>query len=112
MLKNSVRDKFKLDSSYIESAIIGLWKINVISLIKTKASITKEFHISPNEIDKMVYWEYEMFLDALNDQIKETNEQQQGEMDKYDINKYQKMTQNPQKLMPKIPNMNINMPKF
>lgn len=60
----------------------------------------------------MVYWEYEMFLDALNDQIKETNEQQQGEMDKYDIDKYQKMAQNPQKMMPKMPNMNINMPKF
>ena len=112
MLRNSVRDKITLDSSYIESAIIGLWKINIIGLIKTKASIVKEFHISPNEIDKMFYWEYEMFLDALNDQIKETNEQQQGEMDKYDINKYQKMAQNPQKMMPKMPNMNINMPKF
>ena len=33
-------------------------------------------------------------------------------MDKYDINKYQKMAQNPQKMMPKMPNMNINMPKF
>lgn len=101
-----------LDNSYIEYAIINLWKINIIGLIKTKAALTKEFHISPLEIDNMMYWEYELYLDALNDQIKEDNERQQGEMDKYDISQYQNMAKNPSKMMPKMPNMNINLPKF
>lgn len=84
-----------------------LWKINVTGLISTKASIAKNFHISPIEIDKMMYWEYELFLDALNEQIKEENEKQQNEMDKYDVAKYQKMVQNPNKMMSsyKMPSM-------
>ena len=88
-----------------------LWKINVTGLISTKASIAKNFHISPTEIDKMMYWEYELFLDALNEQIKEENEQQQNEMDK-DVDRYRKMASNPSKLMksPKMPNISI--PKF
>lgn len=99
-----------LDNSYIESAIFGLWRINIVGLIKTKASLTKNFHISPVEIDKMVYWEYEMWINALNDQIEEENKNQQSEMDKYDVSKYQKMVQNPSKMIPKMPSM--KMPKI
>lgn len=83
-----------------------------MGLTKTKAALTKEFHISPIEIDKMIMWEYELWMDALNDQIKEENDQQKAETDKYDMTKYQKMAQNPAKMMPKMPNMNFNIPKF
>lgn len=110
MLKNSVADK--LDNTYIDYAIYLLWKINIIGLVKTKATLAKEFHISPLEIDKMMMWEYELWMDALNDQIKEENDQQQQEYGKYDMTKYQKMAQNPSKMMPKMPNMNFNIPKF
>lgn len=74
--------------------------------------MTKEFHISPLEIDKMMMWEYEMWLEALNNQIKEENEQQKQESEKYDIQKYQNMAKNPSKLMPKSSNINMKMPKF
>lgn len=110
VLKSS--DHVKLDQTYIETALYGLWKINVINLISTKAGLAKNFHIQPSEIDLMPMWEYELFMKALNEQIKEENAQNESEMAKYDINKYQKMAQNPQKMMPKMPNMNMNLPKF
>ena len=111
MLRNSDQDD-RLDSSYIESAIFGLWKISIVGLIKTKASITKNFHIPPSEIDGMMMWEFELFIEALNDQIKEDNERDEAETSKYDVSKYQKMAQNPSKMMPKMPNMNLTTPKF
>ena len=56
-------------------------------------------------------WEYEMFIEELNDQVKEENKRQQDEMDKYHINDIQKMT-NPKNMnsmmnpkMPKMPNI-------
>lgn len=88
------------------------WKIDVMELIKTKASLTKNFHICPLEVDKMPMWEYELWIKVLNDQIEEENKEQEGEMSKYDINKYQKMAQNPQKMMPKMPSMNMKIPNL
>lgn len=108
--RNSVRDK--LDNTYIEFAIYGLWKINVVNLINTKAGLAKNFHIAPSELETMPMWEYELFMKALNEHIKEENAQNEGEMAKYDMNKYQKMAQNPQKMMPKMLNMNMSLPKF
>lgn len=52
-------------------------------------------------------WEYEMFIDELNDQVKEENKKQQEEMDKYHIDDYRKMT-NPKNLQsPKMPSFNM-----
>ena len=112
MLKNSDQDN--LDSTYIESAIFGLWKINLVNFIKTKASLSKNFHIQPTEVDKMPMWEYELFLSHLNDLVKEENENQQKEMSKYNIDEYKKMsnpsnmkrmTSTPKYSMPKMPSM-------
>lgn len=83
-----------------------------MSLIKTKATLTKNFHIGPLDVDKMMYWEYELFLDALNNEIAAENEQQKSEMDKYDINKYQKMASNPSRYTPKMSNISVGVPKF
>jgi hypothetical protein len=88
------------------------WRIDVMGLIKTKASLTKNFHICPSEVDSMAMWEYELWINALNDQIEEENKDQENEMSKYDTSKYQKMIQNPQKMMPKPSNLNIKMPKL
>jgi hypothetical protein len=60
----------------------------------------------------MAMWEYELWIKALNDQIEEENKDQENEMSKYDTSKYQKMIQNPQKMMPKPSNLNIKMPKL
>lgn len=80
-----------LNESYIEYALIRLFMIDVVNLAKVKAILTKEFHISPNEIDKMTYWEYELWMDQLNEMIKEDNEKQQSEMKKYHVDDAMKM---------------------
>ena len=69
-------------------AIIKLFIVDVSNLIETKATLAKNFHIQPSEIDVMPYWEYEMFRDSINEQVKEENDRQQKEMDKYHINEH------------------------
>lgn len=110
MLKNSVPDK--LTQSHIESAIFALIKTDLVNLIKTKASLSKSFHIQPSEVDKMPMWEFEIFIQHLNGLIEDENEEQKQEMDKYQVNKYQKMADpnNMSKMMPKMQPM--QMPKF
>lgn len=110
-LRNSEQDNsFKLDNSYLESAIYALFKINIMNYITNKASLAKNFHIQPSETDKMPMWEYELFMNALNDQIKSENDQHQKEMDKYNIPDPKKMS-NPQNIMksyggvPKMPSI-------
>lgn len=104
----------KLDSSYIEYCIFSLFKIDVVNFIKTKASLAKNFHIQPSELDSMPMWEYELFISELNNQVKEENDQQQKEMDKYNIPDPKKLS-NPSSVMksyggniPKMPKV----PKF
>lgn len=53
----------------------------------------------------MSYWEYEYFIKCLNDIVKEENDEQQNQMNKYDINKIQR-SQN------KYKNFNFNTPKI
>ena len=52
----------------------------------------------------MPMWEYEMFIEEMNNQVKEENDKQQAEMDKYHVKDYMnaanpknisKMTQQP-----------------
>lgn len=59
----------------------------------------------PSEVDKMPYWEYELWLRELNDIVKTENEEQQSQLEKYKINETMdniqsgKMTN---KMMPKF----------
>lgn len=111
-----------LDNSFIETAIFGLFKIDIINYIKVKAILSKEFHIQPSEIDLMPAWEYELFMKELNQAVKEENERNKSEMDKagYDkYDRYQKMSdpkyaqKMAQSQMPKMPNMgSFKPPKF
>lgn len=99
----------RLSQIYLEYDIFSLWKINIVNLIQIKASLAKNFHIQPSEIDKMPMWEYEMFIKEMNDQVKEENDKQQQEMDKYHINDYMKAN-NPKNLQksvsqPKVPDL-------
>ena len=106
-----------LDNSYIEFAIFGLFKIDILNFVKTKAILAKEFRIQPSEIDKMPAWEYELFMQEINALVKEENERNQKEMDKSGYNKMndpnymKKMTNNQ---MPKMDNSfkMPSMPKF
>ena len=88
--------------------------MDLIHLIKTKAILSKNFHIQPSEIDEMPMWEYELFIQYLNDAVKEENDEQQKEMSKYNIDDYKKMS-NPNSMQkmthPKMPTM-PPIPKF
>lgn len=80
-----------MDPSYLEYAGFQLVKIDLTELIKMKALLSKNFHIQPSEIDKMPMWEYEIFIDQLNQIVKEENDKQKKEMDKYHVDEYMKM---------------------
>lgn len=110
ILKNSVQDN--LDDTYIEYCLYLLWKIDVLELIKLKASIAKQFHIQPSEIDRMSYWEYEYFVRYINDMVKEENDEQEKQMSSNDMGGMRKQINNMSKMKqptyPKIPNISIN----
>ena len=101
-------DVHHIDNSYLEQAIYKLFYVDVIRQIQIKAIIAKQFHIPPFEIDRMPYWEYEIYLKLLSDLVKEENDSQKKEMDKYHISDYAKMSNpsNMRKMMnPKMPSM-------
>ena len=57
----------------------------------------------------MPMWEYELFIQYLNEAVKEDNDKQQKEMDKYNIKDYKKYS-DPSKIgknypIPKMPSM-------
>lgn len=102
-------NKLRLSSQFLERAIFSLWSLDLLEYIKTKAALSKNFHIQPSEVDKMVYWEFEYFVKALNELVKAENDEQKDQMDKSDYNKYKNMNPNSFKYnAPKMPNININ----
>lgn len=115
-LKNSDLDKLLANS--LDVCVFGLWKISIMNLIKFKASLAKNFHVQPSEVDNMPMWEYELFIKELNNQVEEENKDQQAQMDKYGVDKYskmadpknmQKMTTMPKFETPRIPNINVKL---
>jgi hypothetical protein len=84
----------ELGPSDMEYAIIKLFMIDLYHLADLKAAFAKNFHIQPSEVDRMVFWEYEMFVESLNALVKEDNERQEDEMKKYNINGTMKSIKN------------------
>lgn len=117
LVRSSVQNnRTFLDETYIEYQIVRLFHIDIINLIKIKAQLCKEFHISPLEIDKLPFWEYELFMKELSNLVQEQNEEQQAQMDKYHVNDAMKMAnpKNMNKMMnPQMPKMpTVSMPKI
>lgn len=104
----------------MEFAIIRLWQINITNLIQIKAALSKNFHIQPSELNIMPYWEYEMFVDELNRQVKEENDKQEADMKKAGVQdaikhsnpkNIRNMINQTQPKMPSMPNIpSIGMP--
>ena len=82
-----------------------MFKINLENLVKTKIYISKEFHIQPSEIDKLPYYEYEMYLEQMNLIAKQ---QEEYESMKSSMNPSKMMNNN--NMTPKMPT--VNMPKM
>lgn len=120
--QNQQNEIGKIDNSFIELGLFNSIKLDIVNLVTTKASLSKNFHIQPSEIDKMPMWEYELYVQQLNELIKDENDHQKKEMDQYHINDYlqsahpkniQKMVQTPKMPdMPKMPSMDVKMPNL
>ena len=80
-----------------------MWRVNLRNLVKNKLFISKEWHIQPSEIDKLVYYEYEEFLEEINEYNKEQEKQQKEERKQYD---------NMNKSMPNMNNMGSMMKNY
>lgn len=94
-----------------------MWKLELFGFVGLKASLAKNFHIQPTEVDKMPMWEFELFMKHLNNQIKDENDKQKEEMDKSGISNMQKNMNNPSKMagnmkMPSMKMPSMKMPKF
>lgn len=81
-----------LNESYLEFAIFGLFKIDLINFINIKATLAKEFHIQPSELDLMPAWEYELFIKEINRIVKEENKKNEQDMQGYNIDDIKKMS--------------------
>lgn len=83
--------------------------MDVTAYIRLLVVITKEFHIPPSSFEEMPFWEYELFIEELNKEVKEDNDRQQKQMDEYEKNKPRmpKFNSNSftQPKMPKIPTL-------
>lgn len=82
----------ELGNSHIETAIYGLFRVDILNLVKIKALLAKEFHIQPSEIDMMPAWEYELFMKEINNAVKEDNKRNETEMEKSGYKDINQMT--------------------
>lgn len=89
-----------------------------MSLIRTKAALSKNFHIQPSEVDAMPMWEYELYIKQLNSLIEEENERQKQEENNGGIDRYRRIAdpkniqKYQQQAMPKMPNVSIPKPSW
>ena len=98
----------------MESALYSIWRVDVRNLVRSKLIISRDYHIQPSEIDKMVYFEYEYILEDVNEERKEQEKKNQEDEKKYGnlmggMNP-NSMMRNMNKNMPSMPK--FNMPKF
>jgi hypothetical protein len=100
-----------LGPSDLDYAIIKLFMIDLYHMVETKATLAKNFHIQPSEVDNMVFWEYEIFMQALNNQVQEENDRQEEEMKKYDIQGAMSSVKNISK-GPDMSKFSSNIPSF
>ena len=85
----------------METSVIKLFQIRLLQLIKNKVALAKNFYISPSEIDRLYYWEYEYLLEEVNANIKAENERQEKENGKYGDMNPRSMMRNASSMMPK-----------
>lgn len=82
--------------------------------------MSKQFHIPPTSFNDMYYWEFEIYMKYVNDLVKEENDAQKAEMDKYGVSdmmngmKSGKFMKNMTPKMPSVvtPKMNMGPMKF
>lgn len=119
------RDKYKLNpeqANYLELLIFACFRVNILDIISVKAQLSKAFSIPPSEVDRMPFWEFELYVKELEKLVKEENSQSEDQMNKSGARDMMKTMKNggPSKMMenmtPKMPSMSmpktISMPSF
>lgn len=100
----------------MESAVYLLFRVDVRNLAKNRLLIAKEFRIQPSEIYKLEFFEYEWFLEEIEEYNKE--KQSQAEAQEKQHQQMQQQMRNPGKniKMPSMPSMpkmpSFSMPSF
>ncbi|MDA4131703.1 MAG: hypothetical protein OK454_01060 [Thaumarchaeota archaeon] len=56
------------------SPLFGMFQIDLDNYIKTKFALMYHLHISPGDIERLPYWEFEMHVDTLLDILKKKKE--------------------------------------
>lgn len=96
--------------------------INLREFTKSSLYISREYHISLSDIDKLQFWRYEWYLEEIQKVIKEQEKQNKEQEKQYSgltssMNP-NNMMRNAQANIPKMPSMSmpsmptIQMPKF
>lgn len=83
----------------MESSLYSLWKVNIENLVQNKVELVKNFYIQPSEIDALPMWEYEKYIELINEYVKRENEQHEEQKKMYDT----KFKQPSMPKMPKVP---------
>lgn len=96
-----------------------MFRINLENLIKNKIYIAREYHIQPSEIDKIPFYEYEIYLEQMNLIAKKQEEENKKQQEEYEG---MRSSMNPAKMMngmksgmsmPKMPSVSApSMPKM
>lgn len=92
-----------------------MFKVDVRNLVRNKFQIANILHISPNEIDKMTYWEYEYFMDDLREYLKEEekrNKQQSDSLSEQTGNLRSNFNNYKTPKIPKFSSSNFKIPKL
>ena len=61
-----------------------MFRINLRNLVKNKILISKEYHLQPNIIEGLPYYEYEWILEEINIVQKDQETQQQEQTEQYE----------------------------
>lgn len=111
-------------TNYLEVAAYATFKLDIMDLISLKAQLAKAFSIQPSEVDKMPFWEFELYIKEIERLVNEENKQQQDQFNQSGGREAMSMAKDPSKfvanqqksMMPKMPNMNmpstIKMPSY
>lgn len=91
----------------MESALYSIWAINLRNLARNKLHICREWHIQPSEIDKLPYYQYEEYLELIQEHNKEEEKRRKQDEKNHKIPNMTSMMNSMKNSMPKL-----NIPKF
>ena len=67
-------------------AIYSQFKVDIESLVRSKVHIARNFHISPQDIESLSYWEYEYMVDEMRKTLEKEEKQRNEDEERYNAN--------------------------